>query len=103
MARALVQKSITAENTFSDPIKFTGYATFRLSGTWAATVKLYRSVDAGENYEVVTDEAGGELAWTVNVNAASLFEPSDDPNVVWRFGVPSGSFTSGTVVGEIRQ
>ena len=101
-AKTKVTKSITAENVYSDPVRISGHAAFWLSGTWAATVKLQRSADAGQTYQNVTDSVGTELAWTANVTT-SIFEPSADPDVRYRFGVPTGSFTSGTVVGGISQ
>lgn len=102
MGKVYVTKSITAENTFSDPAKIVGQASFVLSGTWAATVNLQRSRNAGSTYDDVTDETGNVLTWTKNVTLV-INEPTNNDNVIYRFGVKTGAFTSGTVVGEITQ
>jgi len=100
-----VTASITAENTFSSAIKITGQANFTLSGTWSATASLQRTrngTNANPTWDDVTDESGGVLTWTGNVTAI-INEPADSPDVLYRFGVKTGNFTSGTLVGEIRQ
>ncbi len=102
MSRVFVTKSITAENTFSDPCKIVGPADFVLSGTWTATVHLQRSKDNGATWDDVTSSTGSVLTWSINVIAV-INGSTDNPNVLFRFGVKTGNFTNGTVVGEITQ
>jgi hypothetical protein len=94
----VVTKSITAQNTFSDPITtFTpqahdpitrGFINLSLSGTWAATVFLQRSFDRGATWLDVA-------SYTANTERAI---EDYEPNVFYRAGVKTGGFTSGTVV-----
>ncbi len=92
MSRALVTKSITAENQFSDPVKLKGNFNFSLSGTWVATVHIQRSFDG--------------VTWLDVKNYAANYEDTGyepESGVFYRFGVKTGGFTSGTVVGRLSQ
>lgn len=85
-----VTKSITAENTFSDAIAPQGGFNFSLSGTWVGKVHLQRSFDGTTwldiiNYTTPTEEIGDE----------------PENGVLYRFGVKTGNYTSGTIVGRI--
>jgi len=101
MGRVYITKTIAAENTFSDPCKIVGHASFSLSGTWVATVYLQRTAD-GINYSDVTNETGTVLTWTGNVTA-NVFEATNSDLVLYRFGVKTGDYTSGTIVGKLTQ
>lgn len=83
-------ESITAENTFSDPIQISGKFNLSISGTFVGTVTVqrkrlnestYRDV---ESYTTET-EANGEVIgkWDVRV------------------GIKTGDYTSGTAVVSI--
>ena len=94
-----VSANISAQNTFSDA---TGafclsgcgpYFNFSLSGTWSATVYLQRSYDGGTTWRDVQ-------SFTANTEQTG-YEP--EAGVCYRFGVKTGGFTSGTVVGRISQ
>jgi hypothetical protein len=94
--------SITAENTFSAPISLiSGHPgfNFSLSGTWVATVWLQRSFD----YDASNPSAATWL--DVNSYTANVEDTGSDPEtgVFYRFGVKTGGFTSGTIVGRISQ
>jgi hypothetical protein len=83
----LTIKNIDAENTFTDPQRLEGYFNLSLSGTWAATVTVQRSVDGSTNWVDVD-------AFTVPTE-----EYGFEPEFMWyRVGVKTGAFTSGTVV-----
>jgi len=83
--------SLTAQNTFSDAVKVHGEFNLSLSGTWAATVFVQRSYDDGstwldvESYTANTEQVGS----------------SPEEDVLVRFGVKTGGYTSGTIVGRI--
>lgn len=102
MGRVFITKSITAHNSFSDPCKIVGAANFVLSGTWEATVHLQRSKDIGVTWDDVTDANGNVVTWTRNVTAI-INGSTEGDSVLWRFGVKTSNFTSGTIVGEITQ
>lgn len=93
MGLGVVTKSITAENTFSDSISIRGKFNIGLSGTWVATVFLQRSFDNGSTWLDVK-------SYTANIQ-----ETGDEPEsgVIYRVGVKTGGFTSGTVVARISQ
>jgi len=92
-----VSASITAENTFSNPIRITGVGTDRiftilLDGTWVATVTLQRSLDSDSG--PWTDVSG--KTWTATT--AETYTDALDNQIAWyRIGVKTGDFTSGTI------
>jgi hypothetical protein len=82
----LASASITAQNTFTDPVRLEGYFNLSISGTFAATVTVQRSIDNStwvdvDAFTVPTEEYG--------------FEPEF---MYYRVGVKTGEFTSGTVI-----
>ena len=91
--KSLVTKSIAAQNTFSDVTEMRGYFNFSLSGTFVATVFVQRSFDKGvtwldvESYTAATEQKG--------------IEP--EGGVYYRFGIKTGGYTNGTVVGRLSQ
>ena len=92
MAReGVVSASITAQNTFSDTMYVHGGFNFSLSGTWTATVHVQRSYDDGATWVDVD-------SFTGNVELVGE-EPERD--VMYRFGVKTGNYTNGTVVGRL--
>lgn len=81
----LATKSITAENSFTDPVQVEGYFNLSISGTFSATVTVQRSTDK-TNWRDVD-------SWT-----APTEDYGFDPEYMWyRVGVKTGGFTSGTV------
>lgn len=88
-----VTKTIEAENIFSDWIRLQQDFNFSLSGSWTATVTLQRSFDKGTTPLDVEE-------FTENVERVGL-DPED--GVLYRFGVKTGNFTSGSIVGRISQ
>lgn len=87
-------KSIAAQNTFSDAVELAaGQFNFPLSGTWVGTVHVQRSFD------------GGTTWMDVDSFTANTEQVGDEPEgeVQYRFGVKTGNYTSGTVVGRISQ
>ena len=93
----LIQKSITAENTFSNPVRITGVGTDRgftinLSNTFVATVVLQRSLDSDTGpWEDVSGES-----WTT-VTTVVYTDGLDNQIAYYRVGVKTGGFTSGQV------
>lgn len=90
---ASVTASITAQNTFSNPVPLAGPFNLSLSGTWSATVHLQRSFDNGLTWLDVQ-------SYTANIQDRGL---EAETGVVYRAGVKTGNFTSGTVVVRISQ
>lgn len=90
----LVTKSISAQNTFSDPVEVFGVGEARriayaTSGTWTATVTLQRSIGAVGSWEDVT---------SFSANTSSTYADGLDNQIVYyRIGVKTGDYTSGTV------
>lgn len=96
---AAVTASITAQNTFTAPLSpfgpgnignatHIGYLNLSLSGTWEATVFLQRSFDNGSTWLDVA-------SYTTNTEKAI---EDYEAGVLYRVGVKTGGFTSGTVV-----
>lgn len=84
MSSIAVTKSITAQNTFTDPVQLTGNFNLSISGTFSATVTVQRSTDNSTWRDVDTFTAPSE-------------DVGYEPEVMWyRAGVKTGAFTSGT-------
>lgn len=90
-----VEGSFSAANTFTDPIRVTGVDGGRIfelsiSGTWAGTLTLQRSVgDVGNWVDVNT--------YTANATA-SIDDGFDNSIIFYRLGFKAGEYTSGTAV-----
>lgn len=83
----LVTASITAQNTFSDGLYVEGGFNLSISGTFSATVTVQRSFDQGSTWRDVD-------TFTAPIET---FGTDPEPVVVYRAGVKTGDFTSGTV------
>lgn len=87
-----VTATLVAENTFSDAIAMRkGGFSFSLSGISGDTVHLQRSIDGGTTYIDVgyyTEDGwfpGNEVSHGTH----------------WRFGIKTGNYSAGTVIGVI--
>ena len=93
-----VTANITAENNFTNTIEVTGVGTARsftvsLTGTWTATVTLQRSFDDGASWIDVT---------TYTINTSTTYSDGlDNQIILYRIGVKTGNFTSGTVAATL--
>lgn len=92
-----VEKSVTAENTFSNPVRITGVGTDRgftivLTNTFVATVVLQRSLESDTG---PWEDVGGE-SWTANTTEVYT-DGLDNQIAYYRVGVKTGGFTSGQV------
>lgn len=83
----LVEKAVTAENTFSDGLYTEGAFNLSISGTFVATVTVQRSFDQGSTWRDVD-------TFTAPIET---YGNDPEPVVVYRAGVKTGDFTSGTV------
>ena len=83
----LVEKAVTAENTFSDGLYTEGAFNLSISGTFSATVTVQRSFDQGSTWRDVD-------TFTAPIET---YGNDPEPVVVYRAGVKTGDFTSGTV------
>lgn len=91
-------ESITAQNMFSDAISLKRGGILTLSGNWTATVSLQRYEAASAAWVDVTNNSGTAVTFTANgTYSVSPYEHS----ALYRFGVKTGAFTSGPVVGTI--
>lgn len=84
---AVVERSVTAQNQFTDALTINAKqrASISISGTFAANVELQRNLD-GTNWRTVdTYTALTELTYVA------------DETCDIRLGVPTGGFTSGPV------
>lgn len=87
------EASISVANTFTAPVEILGEFNFSLSGTWAGTVTIQRSFDAGATWVDVA-------AYTANIQDSG-FEP--ELNMLFRAGFKAGEYTSGTAVVRLSQ
>lgn len=83
----LVEKEVTAENTFSDGLYTEGAFNLSISGTFVATITVQRSFDQGSTWRDVD-------TFTAPIET---YGTDPEPVVVYRAGVKTGDFTSGTV------
>lgn len=90
-----VTASLTAENTFSDPIRVTGVGAGRAflytrAGTFTATWTIQRSVDEGLTW---TDVSSGTTAG----GPVSFNDGLDNQIILYRIGIKTGDYTSDTL------
>jgi len=83
----VAEKDISAQNTFSDGIYTEGGFNLSISGTFVATVTVQRSFDAGSTWRDVD-------TFTAPIETYGV---DPEPVVVYRAGVKTGEYTSGTV------
>lgn len=91
MSTASVTKTITGQNEFSDALTFPADRTlfnFSLSGTFVATVTVQRSLDGGSTW--VDVEQFTATAERVGDHA--------EQSILYRAGVKTGEYTSGSPV-----
>ena len=97
-AWTVASKSISAQNEYSDAKWLSpGKAILALSGTWSATVTVQVATDGNSENSPTTwvnvDTFTANIVTNIEVGAPSW----------WRFGVATGNYTSGTVVGVLLQ
>ena len=81
----VASKAISAQNTFTDAVRFSGDFNISISGTFSATVSVQPSPD-GTNW------------FDVNTYTAPIEGTGFDPEFIYyRIGVKTGDYTSGTV------
>lgn len=90
-----VTASITNANSFTEQAELDYRRPFNVSvsGTFSATVALQRSFDGGSTWLTV---------WTTTT-AAELVVDTVEPGTLWRLGVRTGDYTSGTVAARVSQ
>tara|TARA_R110000868_G_scaffold33755_1_gene122202 strand:- start:1137 stop:1430 length:294 start_codon:yes stop_codon:yes gene_type:complete len=86
-----VTAEITVQNTFSDEILIPNAFNFGLIGTaFVGTVTLQRRMDATDVWRDVTTKTADFEGWDIQPGGAEL-----------RFGVKTGDYTSGSIIGFI--
>ena len=88
----IASKTITSDNSFTDPVRLAGFFNLSLRGTFVATITVQRSFD-----EMVT--------WhDVDTFTAPTEDYGMEPEVCWyRAGVKTGEFTSGSISVRLGQ
>ena len=88
----VITKSISAQNIFSDSlVVLNSPFNLSLSGTWVAIVHLQRSFDDGATWLDMEK-------FNINVERVGT-EP--EVGTLYRFGVKTGNYTSGTIIGRL--
>ncbi|NDF13334.1 MAG: hypothetical protein EB060_11040 [Proteobacteria bacterium] len=87
--------NVAAQNTFCEDAEFDYLRPFNLSvsGTWAGTVTLQRSFNNGSTWLDV---------YSVTANVETVVD-SPETGVLWRLGIKTGNYTSGTAVCRLSQ
>jgi hypothetical protein len=89
MPRESVSSTISAQNTFTSVMNpIGGFLNFSLTGTWAGTITLKRSIDGGTTWGVVA-------TYTENDEQA-IDDPQPDSQ--YKAGFETGDYTSGSAV-----
>ncbi len=90
-----VAASLTAQNTFTEEIvpRKGSPMNVSVSGTWAGTIVLQRSFNAGSTWVDVA---------SYTANTEGVIESVED-KVRWRVGFKTGAYTSGTAVCRLSQ
>lgn len=87
--------SLSAENTWCDPLEVRGYVSTLVNGTWAGTLTTQRRVNGGAWMDISTTT--GNVAYGTGLGGEYL------ANVEWRIGFKTGDYTSGTAEVSIAQ
>ena len=89
---AIASKTITAQNTWTDPVRLAGFFNLSISGTFVATVTVQRSFD-------------NQVTWNdVDTFTSQIEDWGMEPEVCWyRVGVKTGEFTSGSIALRLGQ
>ena len=87
--------AISAQNTFTDWVALLGEFNLSISGTWVGTVTIQRSFDGGTTALDVN-------AYTTNIEDRG-YEPRGEGGTVYRVGIKTGDYTSGTAKVRINQ
>jgi len=102
MGVAFNTESISAQNTFSTPLAIKTGGLLTLTGTFSATVSLQRLLDgttiASPTWVDVTNNEGTVV--TFALTGTYTIEPLSVPGI-FRWGVKTGAYTSGTVTGTL--
>ena len=83
----MASATITAENQWTPNVNLRGHGAVSVSGTFVATVRLQRSFDGGATW--------GTVGTAVGPAEGSIYDPAAD--AVYRCGVATGEFTSGSI------
>jgi hypothetical protein len=94
-SRLATSANVAAQNTFCEDAEFDYLRPFNLSvsGTWAGTVTLQRSFNNGSTWLDV---------YSVTANVETVVD-SPETGVLWRLGIKTGNYTSGTAVCRLSQ
>jgi hypothetical protein len=93
MSDHVLEVSISAENQYSEKVHLGGKFNLSLSGTWVGNVTVQRSFDDGGTWlDAAEFAANGEY-----------IGQEIEPDVVYRIGVKTGDYTSGTIIGRLSQ
>ena len=85
------EATISAQNTFSDAIGIDHHFNFSLiSNSFVGTVTLQRRFNAADSWRDIATYTGSFESWDKYPGGGQL-----------RFGVKTGDYTSGSVVGRI--
>lgn len=88
----IASKTINADNTFTDPVRLTGFFNLSLTGTFVATITVQRSFDEKATWNDVDTFTGPTEDYGV------------EPEVCWyRVGIKTGEYTSGSVTVRMGQ
>jgi hypothetical protein len=101
-AGAFVEKSITADNQFTDPIRMRGNFVLETGGTFVANVVLQRRNSADDSWKDITSDDAGTVRTITGVGVWPCYEPTKD-GAEYRAGVKTGGYTSGPVIVRLTQ
>ena len=87
-------KIITAANQWTDALGLIGFFNYSAQGTFVATVTLQRSFDQGTTWEDVDSDTS-----SFSLTGFEAIPPFKfcNPSVLYRIGVKTGEFTSGSI------
>lgn len=97
-----VTQSLAGEAQYTDPIEITGIEddrvwNYSVSGTWAGTLRVYRSFDGPEDGYRVYRYADGQSGLAVPGNGSYTNKDDDDNAIIWyRVGFADAEYGSGS-------
>ncbi len=92
----IIEKTITAEDSYTEPLSPHGSLNVSISGTFAATVRLQRRFQTAEGG---LTEWRDVLDWSLPVE--DQYPDIHEDGIQYRLGCKAGEYTSGSVIARL--
>lgn len=93
--RYKISETISAQNTFTNPVEILGPFTIEISGGTSSTVHIQRRIGDSGSWSDLTDANGTVLTWTSD----AVFNLQENTRgVQYRGGIKTGNYTDDATI-----